>query len=239
MALQRAEGGTVTRSHETRLGGQPMVDPTFAWPWSAGRPFSLLAVLNLATLPSEPALGDLPDRGYLNIFVDVDAPLAGVAPEALTGVVVTHAKGGVYEQRPTPSGAQQTVAVPLEAVAQLSLPHPSEPAIAASLASLSPDIGDTPATSLEAKLAKAWAQMLEAVGAPRHRLLGWPDLLGGPLDPLPTLRGGAAWTLLAQLDSDDELEWSWGNVGRLYVMIPDRDIAKGRFDRCQVRIQSY
>jgi uncharacterized protein YwqG len=58
---------------------------------------------------------------------------------------------------------------------------------------------------------------------------------------LPKLRGlsGATWQLLAQVDSDDELDWSWGNVGRVYVWVPERDLRKARFDRCQVVLQSY
>ena len=45
--------------------------------------------------------------------------------------------------------------------------------------------------------------------------------------------------MLAQIDSDDELEWSWGNVGSLFVLIGDKDLPKGRFDRCHTVIQSY
>ncbi len=227
VALVRAEGDEpATRSHHSRLGGQPMVDPDFAWPRTDGRPYALLAVINLATLVGADALDVLPDRGYLNLFADIDSTLLGVSPERLGGLVLEHAKGGLYEQRHTPPAVHQTVAVAVEAVEHLSLPHPSEPVLAGLQAEYRP------------KLDKVWDAMLDTVGAPRHRLFGWPDLVCGPLVGLPKLRA-QNWVMLAQIDSDDELEWSWGNVGRLFVLIGDKDLPKGRFDRCHAVIQSY
>lgn len=227
VALVRAsEEEAATRSHRSRLGGQPMVDPDFAWPRNDGRPYALLAVINLATLAGAAALDVLPDRGYLNVFADLDAGLLGVSPDNLGGLVIEHAKGGLYEQRHTPSGVQQTVAVGVDAVEHISLPHPSEPVLAALYTQYGP------------KLDKVWDAVLDKVGAPRHRLFGWPDLVDGPIAEPAKLRG-QAWVLLAQIDSDDELEWSWGNVGRLFVLIGDKDLTKGRFDRCHAVIQSY
>ena len=103
-----------------------MVDPDFVWPRTDGRPFALLAVINLATFAGAEALDVLPDKGYLNVFADIDSTLLGVSPDRLGGLMLEHAKGGLYEQRHTPSGVHQTIAVGLEAVEQMSLPHPSE-----------------------------------------------------------------------------------------------------------------
>lgn len=39
------------------------------------------------------------------------------------------------------------------------------------------------------------------------------------------------WRLLAKFDSDDQLDWMWGDMGELYVMIRCDDLRAGRFDR--------
>ena len=67
---------------------------------------------------------------------------------------------------------------------------------------------------------------------------------GGPegyADPrVAKLRQSAAdWRLLLQLDSDDDLNWMWGDVGRLYVWCRESDIAARRFERCWTILQCY
>lgn len=80
-----------------------------------------------------------------------------------------------------------------------------------------------------------------------HRLLGHPDPIQGDMqlecqlvtngincgrasgynDPRAAeLRNGAAdWRLLLQIDSQDEAEMMWGDVGRIYFWIKDTDLA--------------
>jgi len=47
------------------------------------------------------------------------------------------------------------------------------------------------------------------------------------------------WNLLFQLDSEDEAEMMWGDVGRLYFWIKDEDLAKHKFDKTWLMFQCH
>lgn len=49
----------------------------------------------------------------------------------------------------------------------------------------------------------------------------------------------ARWRLLLQLDTDDHVGWSWGDVGRLYFLIRADDLGGRRFDRAVALQQSH
>jgi hypothetical protein len=94
---------------------------------------------------------------------------------------------------------------------------------------------------------------------PLHRVFGWPDLVQGPMrlecqlaangvhhgnpagveGPLvQELSPGAAdWLLLWQIDTDDTMDWAWGDAGRLYYWIRRRDLAARDFTRPWVVLQ--
>ena len=46
------------------------------------------------------------------------------------------------------------------------------------------------------------------------------------------------WNLLMQIDSDEEIGMMWGDCGRLYLWITDEDLAKRRFEKTWVILQS-
>jgi len=215
---------------DTRLGGRPKVEPDFAWPCVDSRPAALLAAVDLAAIGFSDPEQEAIDLGCLNIFYDVTAPeLPGSNGRAAPALVHLSSKG-IYEDRPTPANTPQYASIVIDPVLQLSVPHPDEPIVAELAERYGP------------KMVKAHDALIEHLGAPRHRMLGWPDLVAGPMqDALPELDAetDGDWQLLAQLDSDDALDWSWGNVGKLYVWVPEFDLADGRFDRCQVVVQSY
>lgn len=216
--------------HECRLGGRPKVAPEFTWPSTDGRPLFLLVVLQLSTVVDLDPTGAVPPRGYLDVFFDVADPELRTGQCSSDRFLIEHVDVDIYEERPTPAGAEQYPAVAVEPVLQVSLPHHREPEVA--------DLAER----YGAKLRRFHDEYIALAGVPRHRMFGWPDLIEEPMRAaLPKLRGtaGATWQLLAQIDSDDELDWSWGNVGRLYVWVPERDLRKSRFDRARVVLQSY
>jgi uncharacterized protein YwqG len=49
--------------------------------------------------------------------------------------------------------------------------------------------------------------------------------------------GAASWRLLLQLDTDDDLGWMWGDVGRLYFTIRQEDLAAYDFSRAWMVLQ--
>jgi uncharacterized protein YwqG len=94
---------------------------------------------------------------------------------------------------------------------------------------------------------------------PIHRLLGNPDPIqadmqlecqlassgiylgdaSGHRDPRhKELEPGAAeWRLLLQIDSDDAAGMMWGDVGRIYWWIRERDLRQRDFTRCWLILQ--
>ena len=45
------------------------------------------------------------------------------------------------------------------------------------------------------------------------------------------------WTLLFQCDSDDNVGWMWGDVGRLYFWITESDLVAQRFENVWMILQ--
>ncbi len=45
------------------------------------------------------------------------------------------------------------------------------------------------------------------------------------------------WIMLAQIDSDDDAGWMWGDVGVLYFAIRRQDLAALEFDRAWLVLQ--
>lgn len=94
-----------------------------------------------------------------------------------------------------------------------------------------------------------------------HKLFGWPDLIQGDIfaecqfasngvycgngdkadsEKAAFLRSGVRdWTLLFQLDSDDDAGMMWGDVGRLYFCIRKDDLKARNFDKVWTILQCY
>ena len=65
-----------------------------------------------------------------------------------------------------------------------------------------------------------------------HRMGGYHD--GLQSDPEP---GPQSELLLFQLASDEAMHWNWGDGGAYFVTISPRDLAAGRFDRAEIRLE--
>ncbi|MGW4484668.1 DUF1963 domain-containing protein [Amycolatopsis sp. NPDC004368] len=93
----------------------------------------------------------------------------------------------------------------------------------------------------------AWAETEQTV---RHQIGGY----GAAIQDAPeteiaveTLEGryrdpalaeeGARWVLLAQFDSDDDVDMMWGDVGTIYWAIRSDDLAAGRFEAARFTMQ--
>ena len=47
------------------------------------------------------------------------------------------------------------------------------------------------------------------------------------------------WKLLFQFDSDDNLEFSWGDWGRVYFFIHEDDLKNRNFDNVKIAVDCY
>jgi hypothetical protein len=63
-------------------------------------------------------------------------------------------------------------------------------------------------------------------------------LAGVPKDVRALVRAPGPWRLLLQLDTDEDGPgWMWGDAGRLYFWIRERDLAAGEFSRVWIALQ--
>lgn len=237
----------------SRLGGLPELPFGSAWPEHDGRPLMFTARVDLdelaEVLPADDRQG-LPASGDLWLFTDALGMAWGFRPEDRGSFVLIHTEG---ENPPldAPAGRDDegdpfdTVVVPraCRLVPELVLPDAFEDGV---------DLVDDDAafdayTDLDEHLNEEWFG-----DAPRHRILGRPTLVQQPMEleaqlasngidvggpegyasaEAKRLKAGAAdWTLVAQIDSDDDTGFMWGDVGLVYWWMRRQDIAAGRWE---------
>ncbi len=87
----------------------------------------------------------------------------------------------------------------------------------------------------------AWLKVTGATSSPNHQVGGWPNLQQAPIwresdlvsrghplgtsdeweaaQPFISVEREAQWSMLLQIDTDDEADWMWGDVGTLYFTV--------------------
>ena len=227
----------------SRLGGLPLLPPDVPWPEWKGKPQSFLAQIDLAeiagVLPSF-----LPASGLLFFFYDQEQGVWGYDPKDRGAWQVVYHAGSRTDlkERTAPAGLPPHCIFRSRPV----LPHRIE---------LLPDsdrLGRDAFTSDTD--AETYCQLRQAVFAdlPHHQMLGYPSPVQGdqmelecqlatngiylgdgdwPEHPrFSELRPGAGeWKLLLQLDSDNDTQWMWGDVGTLYFWVRERDARNANF----------
>ena len=228
-----------------RLGGLPLVPEGFVWPRYKESPLAFICQIDLSEVPVIAGEPGLPTRGYLSVFYDQEQSTWGFDPADRGSWRVFYwdvprdalfpaaAPIGLYEQALFP-------AKPLSIVPIRTYPGDSTPLIETLLSEAQFD---------------AYFDLRDSVyvGEPSHHLLGYPDAIQGDHmevecqlasqgvyvgdgrgyrdERLADIREGASdWRLLLQIDSDDDADFMWGDVGRLYFWIRRSDLARAHFD---------
>lgn len=247
----------LTRADEggrSRLGGAPSLPGAMEWPSFQGRPLAFLGQVDLAQVAALDPASPLPRHGLLLFFYDLEGSPSGLEPAHRGSCRVVHVPAEADGSPASPAGPLLPEC-PLRLSAELCLPRSwSLPAEALDLDSEEALAWD----SLREKLALAQGVELEEL-APRwlslHRLLGYPDELGGDMEvhchqawigmgpdeearDLPgegeedPLRAAALqWKLLLQLSDDERLGSPFGQgFGRLFFWVREEDLRRQRFD---------
>ncbi|WP_326569670.1 YwqG family protein [Amycolatopsis rhabdoformis] len=233
-----------------QLGGDPALPDDVAWPvWDERGPLTFIGSVDCARLP--PELDTLPEHGTLLFFYfdgrydeDDDLP---AEPEDLDGNQVIFVPAG------TPTTER---AAPVE---HLAYPRRE---LHARLVGSAPDVGhvllETTTTADGVPLSKAgsraglfgelaWA---ETERTTRHQIGGYGTAIQDASETeiaamaLESRRRdprlaeeGARWVLLAQFDSDDDVDMMWGDVGTIYWAIRSDELAAGRFETARFTMQ--
>jgi hypothetical protein len=245
--MERTRDGIVLHGTDerrrSRIGGDGLLPVGEQWPLDVnGSPFTFLAAVDLAEVPS---MAPLPDSGTLLIYWDFLFVGAGVV---LVDFVATTRVywvpcGDEMRELPQPGAEWE--------LDELSLAGVAMP-VAGEQQKVDLAIGDAPDREALFDAMNELAPVLY-----RHQLLGASrDLQGPVLDSIPYWleqslpetralyspreRTGAGWILLAQIEEDPGVpNLGIGDAGILYFVMPELDLLARRFDRVMGIMQCH
>lgn len=230
----------------SKLGGLPDLPPGIEWPeWKTGY-LTFVAQVNLAEVPPT---GLLPNVGILSFFYDREQSAWGFDPNHREGFRLWYfpeTSGLVRTVEPEPSSLP---CAGLSFEPFLSLPDPSARSVRELLLEIEDD--------------EQYCDFVDkhAGPVPQHQILGWPHVIqnemelecqlvtnglytGDPSGYNDSRRnelepGADDWTLLFQVDSDDDAKMMWGDAGMLYVWIRRQDLETRSFDKAWTILQCF
>jgi uncharacterized protein YwqG len=246
LRLTRAEGENEGLAR-SRLGGTADLPPTFEWPSRHDNELDFLGQLNLAEVAAIEEVGFLPPRGLLLFFFDAKVKPLGLDPSDRGSCRVVYVDADETDVCPDPKSRATFSAYPLTLSRELMLPRSWSLHVEA----LDLDSAESAAwDELRERLAQAQGVELEELKPSwyaLHRMLGYPEELGGEIEldcelvdqgfnvtdgqhdldvKHEELNAQASeWRLLLQLSDDEELGTSWSEgFGRLYIWMRERDL---------------
>lgn len=239
----------------TKFGGLPDLPADMPWPATHGRPLAFLAQINLADMPAE-QIDDwpLPRAGLLSFWFDDAAQPWGYDPKHAGGyqVHLLPTAGAALARRPYPEFTPGDFA---ETPIGVWEPYPTCTVDAKPIVTIQTSVLDpnAPDDLWDAAIALR-TELHGEQGQGAHRLLGAPDVVQNPMEIECQLasngvycggatpdaddarlrelaRGVVDWRLLLQLDTDDNPEWMWGDMGCLYFWIRKQDLERQDFSK--------
>lgn len=239
----------------TKIGGQPDMPPDIAWPAWDERPLAFIAQINLSQIASYDSEHMLPTTGMLYFFYDeqFDYP---PKPECWR-VLYDTGECSRLRRLDFPLDLEMRFAsCAIDFSTEITLPPFESPYI--EQLGLSYSTAYNPAATPERRMeAEAYQSLLNYLDTQYdrrmiHRVLGHPDPIQGDMmlecqmfthgltwkdyqqnDPRITglQRDSLQWRLLLQIDSDNNAEMMWGDVGRIYYWIPEDALIAREFDK--------
>jgi uncharacterized protein YwqG len=246
----------------SKFGGLPDLPPTMDWPMWKGQPLSLIGQFNMAEVAPLDSDKILPQAGLLYFFYEANEQTWGFDP-AERGAWRTLYFDGTESQlsRKTKPPFQYSGSVPESDFNECSITFSKGVSLPG------PDSSLVDSLSLTGKECDNYEEFLEDVaelngdGPAYHHLLGYPQQIQGEMELECQLvshgvycgdpsgyrdssrsqleEGAREWRLLLQVDSDDDVGMMWGDVGRIYFWIRDRDLKSRNFDNVWFVLQCY
>lgn len=235
-ALPAVQVFTSTEPSRSYIRGDPALPDESQWPAKNGKRLDFLARLSLAEIHAAHTVDWLPREGALVFFYDLSEQVWGFDPEDRGSFAVLH----VPDLTSTRTDDKLRLERPRNVIPRRMV------AFRRILSRPSWERGDFGLLNLTEKEWDALAEIQETEfgGAAYHQIAGYPDPVQGDHMELecqlvthglycgdsrgfrdPRARqlesGAANWKLLFQMDSDDELDLMWGDVGRLYFWIEE------------------
>ncbi len=240
------------------IGGAPDLPEGTSWPRWEGAPLAFIAQIDLAQAPHADMPDWAPKAGRLVFFFEADQGGSGFDPSDRGSGVVLHiaAETPLVATLP-PDDLSAKVwfkRKPLRFVAEESFQSYER------AAELGPRLSERDWTWLQTEIEKA--EVRTQADGPQHALFGWPAPIQGDDMEIECqlasngvscgdasylkhpdyerLKSGIAdWTLLLQIDTDDDAQMMWGDAGRLYFWVRREEAAHGDFSNVWTVLQCY
>ena len=236
----------------SKIGGLPIANESLQWPIWKGKPLAFICQVDLSTIPRTESTKLLPCDGILYFFYDQEQSTWGFDPKDRGSWKVIYVNER-NELRPmnAPSGLGK------ENIYR-------EKYIKFSEFLTYPDWQDDRIDNLNLNDAQSdeYFELCSSLfgNQPSHQLLGYPSpVQGNDMDLESQLvsnglycgdatgyndpkakelkSGRHDWILLLQIDSDDDTEMMWGDVGKLYFWIRKNDLQKRNFSNVWMVLQ--
>jgi uncharacterized protein YwqG len=240
---------------QSKLGGRPDTPPDFNWPTKDDKPLSFIAQINLSELPAIES-SQLPTHGLLSFFYNNE--VWGFDPKDKGGFQVFYFAevNHLRQLLPPPAVVEKKF---------FGMFSKSTAVHEFATCSLTPEIILTLPYNLDGielsdEQSSNYCNLLDDIGG-QHRLFGHPVLVQNEMElecELVTngLYCGDAtgykdpraaeleknchhWKLLLQINSEDNADMMWGDLGMLYFWIKEEDLAALRFDKCWMISQCH
>ncbi len=237
----------VEKEMRSYLGGLPALPPGVEWPMRKSRPLTFLASLDLEEVATSDMIPWLPREGRLMFFYDVEDQPWGFDPGDRDGFAVIFATDA-GEEPEAPAAVLPKLFV--DCINVVSLPDPQrfedfdismhEVDIETFLngygdwiaEEFSHQVGGYPrpiqndSMELESQLASN--------GIDCGSGDGFESAEGKKLAP-----GARDWRLLLEFDTDDDLGVMWGDAGKLYFWVKEKDARNGDFSGTWTVLQCF
>ncbi|NQT83733.1 DUF1963 domain-containing protein [bacterium] len=231
-----------SREHKfSRIGGLPDVPDDFVWPSWKGKPLSFLCQLDLSEIPRDFPDPGTPRSGFLYVFYDQEQSTCGGHPKEKGSWYLHYSDRwrSVARAQP-PKGLRKEFIYKRKHIRFCTVytyPDAQDPRVATL------GLSDAQLGQYEELCFLVFGER------PMHHLFGYPSPIqssnmglecelashglhcGGEI-------GREQWTLLLQLDTDDDTEMMWHDDGRLYFWIKKKDLKEKRFEDTWMLLQS-
>lgn len=233
----------------SKMGGEPDLPAGMEWPRTeAGTALSFIAQINFAEVHSFDLDGKLPEEGMLWFFYDCsdEGMPWGFDPADVDGWRVIFDEKPELERTEAPEDLEVSFSE-----ARVSF------ASRVDLLSTDSDLADE--LELPDEEMDDYFDWMEEREGECNKLLGHADNIQGGMeleceyvthglycgDPsgyqkanaLGLHKNAARWTLLMQVESNEDIGMMWGDLGRLYLWITEEDLQARRFDKCWLILQ--
>lgn len=221
----------------SRLGGTPWLPADFIWPSFQCRPLKYLGQLNLEDLQARLPSPLLPTAGTLSFFYDPEASAWGSSAADMGSGFVHYLPPSQFPAALAWQSEDEGRGFAMDGWETVSSVRMDEE-VEAVLVELRHALPKEKRELLDGLL----ESLIESKDS--HLLLGHPHLVQNSLDPdfLAASRAyglpeNTRWRFIAQFESDQRLNWCWGDAGCLYFSFPENDLLHGHFSRCWVSLQ--